>query len=111
MEKGIKKIAYSTVYYKNSENVYSFGLDSFGALLSDLFFERLQSIIDELEFQYNLHPECKHLPSKGKIYRNIIFGKYLVIYRITPNKVEVLALLHSSRSVKKIKATRSIKTV
>ncbi len=110
MEKRIKKIIYSTVYYKDSENVYLYGVDSFGEILSDLFFKRLQSIIDELPYQYDLHPECKHLPTKGKIYRNIIFGKYLVIYRITPDKVEILTLLHTSRSVAKIKTARSIKT-
>lgn len=68
-----------------------------------IFFQRLKKVVDELEYQYDLHPECKFLPTKGKIYRNIIFGKYLVIYRITPAKVEVLTMLHSSRSVAKIK--------
>lgn len=110
MEKRIKKIVYSTVYYKESESVYSYGVETFGDVLSDLFFARLQTIVDELEHEYNLHPECKHLTTKGKIYRNIIFGKYLVIYRITPEKVEVLTLLHTSRSVAKIKTARSIKT-
>lgn len=110
MEKRIKKIVYSIVYYEESENVYSYGVETFGDILSDLFFARLQSIIDELEYQYNLHPECKQLPTKGKIYRNIIFGKYIVIYRITPLKIEVLTLLHTSRSITKIKTARSIKT-
>lgn len=109
MEKRIKKIIYSSVYYEESERVYLYGVEIFGDVLSDLFFARLQSIIDELEYQYNLHPECKHLPTKGKIYRNIIFGKYIVIYRITPERIEVLTLLHTSRSITKIKTARSIK--
>lgn len=109
MEKRIKKIVYSIVYYEESESVYSYGVETFGDILSDLFFARLQSIVDELEYHYDLHPESKHIPTKGKIYRNIIFGKYIVIYRITPQRIEVLTLLHASRSVTKIKTARSIK--
>lgn len=110
MEKNKKKVVLSTVFEENLQDVYDYGAEAFGEFLADIFIERLQSITDELEYQYNLHPECKHLPTKGKIYRNIIFGKYIVIYRITPLRVEVLSLLHTSRSVTKIKTARSIKT-
>ena|ERR1035437_4011550 len=111
MEKSAKKIVQSSVFKEDRRNVYNYGAEIFGFVLADLFLERLHYIIDELEYQYNLHPECKHLPTKGKIYRNIIFGKYIVIYRITPKNVEVLTLIHTSRSVAKIKTARSIKTV
>ncbi len=111
MEKNTKKIVRSDIFKQKRRETYNYGAEAFGEFLADIFMDRLEKIIDELEYQYNLHPECKHLPTKGKIYRNIIFGKYLVIYRITPEKVEILTLLHSSRSVKKIKAVRSIKTV
>lgn len=110
MEKNKKKVVPSPIFEQNLQGVYNYGAEAFGDFLADLFFERLKNIIDELEYQYELHPECKYLPTKGKIYRNIIFGKYLVIYRITPTKIEVLAMLHSSRSVTKIKAVRGIKT-
>jgi toxin ParE1/3/4 len=110
MEKNSKKIVHSAVFKEDRQNVYEYGAEIFGFVLADLFLDRLHTIIDELEYQYNLHPECKHLPTKGKIYRNIIFGKYIVIYRITPLRIEVLTLLHTSRSVTKIKTARSIKT-
>jgi toxin ParE1/3/4 len=110
MEKEQKKtIVRSDIFKQNQIEVYEYGAEAFGEFLADIFMGRLENIIDELEYLYNLHPECKHLPTKGKIYRNIIFGKYLIIYRITTERVEILTMLHSSRSVAKIKGARKIK--
>ncbi len=109
MEKEQKKIVRTDIFKQKQFETYNYGADAFGEFLADIFMSRLEKIIDELEYQYDLHPECKHLQTKSKIYRNIIFGKYLVIYRITTEKVELLTMLHSSRSVAEIKKTRKIK--
>lgn len=109
MEKNKKKVIQSETFKQTRREIYNYGADAFGEFLADLFFERLKKILLELEYQHDLHPECKHLPTKGKIYRNIIFGKYLVIYRITAERVEILTMLHSSRSVAQIKGARKIK--
>jgi toxin ParE1/3/4 len=109
MEKSPKKVIQTETFKLNRRDIYEYGAEAFGEFLADWFFERLKNILLELKYQYDLYPECKHLPTKGKIYRNIIYGKYLVIYRISPDKVEVLTMLHTSRSVTKIKAARSIK--
>jgi toxin ParE1/3/4 len=108
MEKNTKEVIQSETFKQTRREIYNYGAEAFGEFLADLFFERLKSILLELGYQYDLHSECKHLPTKGKIYRNIIFGKYLVIYRITAERVEILTMLHSSRSVAKIKETRKI---
>lgn len=109
MEKNTKKIVRSDTFKQKRREIYIYGAEAFGEFLADIFMDRLGKIIDELEYQYNIHPECKHLPTKGKIYRNIIFGKYIVIYRIKTDKVEILTMLHTSRSVTQIKTARSIK--
>ncbi len=110
MEKKFKQVITSSIFKENRRMVYKYGIEIFGNIIADIFMERLERIIDELEYQYDLHPECKHLSTKSKIYRNIIFGKYIIIYRITPKKVEILTLLHTSRSITKVKMARSIKT-
>ncbi|MFB2118237.1 type II toxin-antitoxin system RelE/ParE family toxin [Parapedobacter sp. 2B3] len=56
-----------------------------------------------------MHPECRFLRTKGKIYRNLIHGNYLVIYRITTERIEVLNVIHGSRSVSTIKSSRKIR--
>ncbi|TAE40104.1 MAG: type II toxin-antitoxin system RelE/ParE family toxin [Sphingobacteriales bacterium] len=65
--------------------------------------------MSQLSSAYLLHPECHFLITKTNIYRNLIHGNYMVIYRITAKKIEVLNVLHSSRSPTKIKASKKIK--
>jgi len=77
-------------------------------VFADLFIEEMNHTTNGLSFQFNLHPECRSLRTKSKMYRNIILGKYLIIYRITPDKIEVLRAFHSSRSASKIRTARSI---
>ena len=49
------------------------------------------------------------LETKTKIYRNIILGSYLIIYRIRANRIEILRAFHGSRSPKVIKQVRKVK--
>lgn len=109
MEKRIRKVVYSPAFYKDSQQIYLYGKETFREMFADLFIEEINHITDGLSFQFNLHPECRFIPTKTKKYRNIILGKYLIIYRITPNKVEVIRAFHSSQSVRKIKSARSVK--
>lgn len=53
------------------------------------------------------HPECRFLPTSKNIYRNIIWGNYLIIYRIRPKVIQVLTLFHTKQHPKKIKRTRN----
>ena len=108
MEKRIRKVVYSTSFYKDLQNIYLYGKETFGKVFADLFIEEINHTTDGLSFQFNLHPECRSLRTKSKIYRNIVLGKYLIIYRITPENIEILRAFHSSRSVSKIKTARSV---
>ncbi len=81
----------------------------FGEKAALYFYQEIKSIVKNLETEYLLHPECRHLATKTKIYRNIILGSYLIIYRIRTNKIEVLRAFHGSRSPKFIKKVKSIK--
>lgn len=110
MEKKIKRLVLSDAYIYERKAVFRYGLETFGRYTAEDFFNRLKKIVYELEYQYEIHPECRFLPTKNNIYRNIIFGKYLIIYRITATQVQVLSMLHSSRSTaNKMKSLRLIK--
>ncbi len=52
------------------------------------------------------YSECRFLPTKKKGYRNIIWGNYLIIYRIKSKVVQVLTLFHTKQHPNKIKQTR-----
>lgn len=90
-------------------DIYEYGEATFGQKLAESFIDENYRLLDNLETQYLLDPECRHLETKTKMYSNIILGSYLIIYRIRANKVEVLRAFHRSRSPKIIKQVRKIK--
>jgi len=109
MEKGVRKVIYSSFYYSDLQEIYLYGKETFGKGFADIFAEEISHTVSGLSYKFNSHPECKQLPTKSKMYRNIILGKYLVIYRIRAEKIEVLRTFHGSRSIKFIRSSRSIK--
>jgi toxin ParE1/3/4 len=104
-----KKVVKSVYYYKDIQDIFEYGEATFGEKAAMSFFDELLMDTQNLESRYLLHPECRYLETKSKKYRNIIFGSYLIIYRITPNRIEVLSEFHGSRSPKSIQKSRSIK--
>ena len=109
METEQKEVVRSTFYLQDIVDIFEYGSATFGEKAGLIFYEDLKLTVRNLETQYLLNPECRHLPTKTKIYRNIIFGSYLIIYRIRAQKIEVLRAFHGSRSPKEIKSTRKIK--
>ena len=105
-----KEIRISKQFDLDLISVYLFGEEVFGATAAKSFISDIFSRIWGLDLMYSLHPECRYLLTKDKRYRNIILGSYLVIYRITSEKVEVLRILHSHSSIRKLKTSRGIKT-
>lgn len=89
--------------------IYEYGEATFGEKLASSFINEIYYYVEKLETDYMLHPECHHLETKTKIYRNVILGSYLIIYRIRTNKIEVLRAFHGSRSPKTIKQVRKVK--
>jgi toxin ParE1/3/4 len=110
MEKVIKKIVYSAVFYEDLKSIYFYGLETFGEIMAEILQDQILNRTSGLYLNCYLNPECQHLETKTQIYRNIILGKYLIIYRFRANKIEILRALHRSQSPKIIKATKKIKT-
>ncbi|WP_432672887.1 type II toxin-antitoxin system RelE/ParE family toxin [Flavobacterium sp. SM2513] len=108
MEAEQKEVVRSTFYLQDIVDIFEYGSATFGERAGMIFYEDLKMTVRSLETQYLLHPECRYLKIKSKIYRNIIIGSYLIIY-IALNRVEVLRAFHGSRSPKTIKSSRKIK--
>jgi len=89
--------------------IFNYGIETFGEDFARIFLEKVKHEIFGLSFQYHLHPECRHLQPKTQIYRNIILGKYLIMYRVKASKIEVLRALHSSQNPEHIKEIKKIK--
>jgi plasmid stabilization system protein ParE len=109
MEEVIKKVIYSNTFYEDLKDIYSYGSETFGEEMGNLFQEKILHSSSGLSYMSLLHPECRQLQTKTQIYRNIILGRYLIIYRVKASKIEVLRALHSSQNPETIKAVKKIK--
>ena len=69
------------------------------------FVEKVDSILPD----YLAYAECRFLPTKNKIYRNIIWGNYLIIYKILKKEILVLGVFHAKQNPAKLKSYRRIK--
>lgn len=110
METQIRPVIISDIAINSLDQIYKYGVETFAYNAATLFIDELYQRIFQLSTDYFLYPECHFLVTKTNIYRNLIHGNYLVIYRITAKKIEVLNILHCSRSPAKIKASKTIKT-
>lgn len=110
METGVtqKQVIASSQFWDNYNNVYEQGLDLFGYFQAELYTNKIRNILYELDRTYPYYPECRHLATKNRMYRNIILDSHLIIYRITEERVEILDILHSASSISQIKSTRKI---
>jgi toxin ParE1/3/4 len=109
MEIEIRPVVISDLAIENLENIYTYGLETFSYSSATVFVEELYIRINQLSSEYLHHPICRLISTKSGIYRNLQPGKYLVIYRIKPERIEVLNIIHSSRSPSRIRAARKIK--
>lgn len=109
MEEQNLKVVTSKVFdFIDLPSIHEYGTLSFGIKSADYFIDDIYLRLENLSDSYYLHPECHHLETKTKKYRNIILGSYLIIYRITATQIKVLRAFHGSRSPKIIKQTRKI---
>jgi hypothetical protein len=65
--------------------------------------------VEKLDSNYTVYPECRHIPTKSRMYRNIILDAHLIIYRITDRRIEVLDVIHAASSITKIRRIRQIR--
>lgn len=91
------------------DNVYQYGIDTFGVQQAQIYENEIWKLVKGLSHNWPFFSECRHLPTKSKMYRWIILESHLIIYRITISEVQVLRIVHSHRSITKIKAARSVK--
>ena len=109
MERKARKVVLSALVYKDLAVIHKFGLENFGENLASHFLKDVYQQISDLGLYFSIHPECRHLPTKTHIYRNIIFGNYLIIYRVKPEKIEVLRAIRGELKPSKIKSIKKIK--
>ncbi|MDR0798919.1 MAG: type II toxin-antitoxin system RelE/ParE family toxin [Dysgonamonadaceae bacterium] len=104
-----KKIKVSEQFRASIEQVYDYGFEMFGYFQAIRYKQIIQDSLSTLSDRYTIHPECRHLATKSRMYRNIILDAHLIIYRITDECIEILDIIHAASSISKIRSIRSIR--
>jgi len=111
MEEGIpcKPVEVSNEFKANRTLVYDYTLDTFGYFQAERYIQSVEQSLSTLHIFYLANPECRHLATKSRMYRNIILDAHLIIYRVTDQRIEVLDIIHSASSINKIRGVRKIR--
>jgi plasmid stabilization system protein ParE len=104
----MKEVIASRDYEEHLTEILEWGIKTFGITQAKKYFLTISKSVERLDTDYTYHPECRHLTTKSRIYRNIIFDAHLIIYRITNERIEVLDIIHSASSINKIRTVRKI---
>jgi len=103
-----KQVKVSEQFYESFEQIYDFGFETFGYLQAGRYGQKMRKSLDTLSDFYLAYPECRYLATKSRMYRNIILDAHLIIYRIKNERIEVLDIIHSASSIRKIRDVRKI---
>ena len=109
MEKEQKPVAFSEQFYVDIANIYLYSFETFGQIQANIYEAQIYTLVENLGKLYEMYPECRHILTKSRIYRNIILGSHLIIYRITPQRIEVLKVVSSRMSIKKTEEQEVLK--
>ena len=111
MENGISRKPYVTSkkFRVSRTAVYDYGIQTFGYFQAERYDQKIEQAIASLPDFYAAYPPCRHIPTKSRMYRNIILDAHLIIYRITAERIEVLDIIHGAMSVSKIRSVRKIR--
>jgi len=91
------------------EEEYTYFFKEYSEKYADTFFDAFFKVIENILPHYLSFPECRFLKTKNKIYRNIIWGNYLIVFKIGKKKIEVLCLFHTKQNPRKLKTVKRIK--
>ena len=104
-----KEVVSSRNYEIHLIEILEYSLEIFGHTQTCIYFHKISQYVERLDSSYLTYPECRHLATKSRMYRNIILDAHLIIYRITTKRIEVLDIIHSASSIRKIQNVRKIR--
>lgn len=85
------------------ETVVMFGSTVFGDKVSERFYKGIMSRIESIQSFPNANPKSRFIPSsERKIYRNVIYGNYYIIYSVTKTTIRIISLIHQATCPKTI---------
>ena len=81
------------------KDVVLYGIEMFGERVSREFIAKIEAKVARLLFMPDANPKDRFVKStEHKIYRNIIVGKYIVLYAATKSIIYVIDIIHSAKN-------------
>lgn len=105
----IRPLDISDEFYLSLKNTFNCGVELFGILQALKYENLIYEEIELLPSRYLIHPECRFLPTKSKMYRTIMLPAHFILYRITSKRIEVLDIISYRESISHIRNRRNIK--
>ena len=73
-----KKVIGSPIYEESLERTFVEGIERSGMFQARKYLEHILNTVEKLENDYPYYPECRHLTTKSRMYRNIILDSHLI---------------------------------
>lgn len=68
--------------------------------------DKIYETIERIAKNPYAFPECRENPTQNKIFRQAVCYKWLIIYKIYPDEIVILGIIHSSRKPSTIKTLK-----
>lgn len=96
-QRRVLKLEYSHTFEIHLQTVQAYGESAFGSRVVKEFYRDLMAKIIILPKTPNIYARSRFIEStERKIYRNIVFRSYLVIYSVTSSTVRIIDIVHQS---------------
>ena len=90
-------------FLKELETVILYGHTVFGDTVAKKFQKEVLERIFSLPAMPHANPKSRFVEStERKVYRNIIYEKYYVVYSITKTTIRVISIVHQATNPKKL---------
>ncbi len=90
-------------------NQYLFFAEEYSVQYAETFLSGfIEQVENILPFVWAF-PECRFLPTKNHIYRNIVWENHLIIYKIVKFEIWVVGVFYAKQNPKKLKQYKRVK--
>ena len=97
------KLVLTENFLKELETVIIYGHTVFGDTIARKFLSGVLERIFALPSMPHTNPKSRFVEStERKVYRNIIYEKYYVIYSVTKTTIRVISIIHQATNPKKL---------
>jgi plasmid stabilization system protein ParE len=104
-----QKVFVKEFVHRQLDDAYLYYAENYSIEYADKFWDGFFDKIGKILPHYLQFSECRFLQTKNKIYRNIVWENYLIIYKIHKHHIDVICLFHVKQSPKRLKKLKRLK--